>query len=115
MASYDFAAAANHFQSAALFTAVAAAAGVAASALASSAGGVSGGESAGYQGARGWGVQTGAAESLGYEADRREAYAQKWDVTIVNPIGTEEWVENNLVPELRKVAKRDTEITVTFE
>ena len=43
-----------------------------------------------------------------------EEYAQKYEITIINPIGTEDWVENVLVPELKKVAKRDTEIVIRY-
>lgn len=108
LAVYDFGAAANHFQAAAIYGAVAAAAGVAAKALMSSAGGASASESAGYQEASGGNVESVAS------AGEAQGYAQKWDVTIVNPIGTSDWIENTLVPELKKVAKRDTQITVTY-
>jgi hypothetical protein len=110
LARYDFAAAGNHFTAAAILAGVAAASGVAASALASSAGGVSSGESTGYQESRG-----GAVESLGREADQRRDYAQKMEVHFHNMVGTREFVTDMMLPELKKVAKRDTEITVTFD
>ena len=96
------------FQAAAIFAATAAAAGVAARAMMSSAGGATGAEQTGFQESRGSQVQ-----SLATEVEQQQ-YAQKWEVTIVNPIGNTDWVENTLVPELRKVAKRDTEITVNY-
>jgi len=42
-------------------------------------------------------------------------YAQRYEVHIHGDvIGTEEWVENVLVPELKKVAKRDTQIDIYY-
>jgi hypothetical protein len=74
-----------------------------------------GGAAVNAPGETGYRSSVSAPEALTNEAEKKaEPYAQKWDVTIVNPIGNTDWVENTLVPELRKVAKRDTEITVRY-
>jgi len=108
LAVYDTKGAALHFKSAAMFAAITVAAGAAAKAMMASAGGASSGAKTGYEESQGAGV-----ESLATEGEPQQ-YAQQWDVTIVNPIGTEEWVEDNLVPALAKVANRDTEIIITY-
>lgn len=108
LAHYDFTAAGNHFKSAAIFTALAAAAGVAASALSAAAGGAGGAAKTGYQESRGEAVQSLAREG------EPERYAQKIDMTFYNTVGTADWVDNILIPQLRKSAKRDTEITITY-
>jgi hypothetical protein len=105
----DSGAAAAHFQAAAIFAATAVAAGVAARALQASAGGTTAAESAGYLESRGEAVQSVAAEG-----EKQQQYAQKIDITLVNPIGEEEWFENNMIDLLKKSAKRDTEITVNY-
>jgi K+/H+ antiporter YhaU regulatory subunit KhtT len=98
--------AAAQFKSAALFAIVAAMAGGAAAALSS--GGPSAAESRGFQEARGAGV-----EALAREGERQEV-AQRWEVTIINPIGTNEWVEDALIPEIKKLADRDHEIVIQY-
>lgn len=34
---------------------------------------------------------------------------ERWELTIVNPIGTKEWVEEVLIPMLEKIAKPQPE------
>jgi hypothetical protein len=103
--------AAAQFKAAAMFGAIAVMAGAAAMALQKAAAAPTGAERAGYAEARGAGV--GGVSALAREAEPTE-YAQKYEITIVNPIGTTEWVEATLIPELKKVAKRDVEITVRY-
>jgi len=92
------------FTAAKFYGMVAVAAGAAAAALRTPPGGE---EKRGYREAVG-------AGPLAREGEPGE-YAQRYEVHIHGDvIGTEEWVENVLVPELKKVAKRDTQIDIYY-
>ena len=104
LAMHQYTSAANMFKAAALFSTVAIMAGAAARAMAVPPGAA---EERGYREAVG-------AGPLAREGEPGE-YAQRYEVHIHGDvIGTEEWVENVLVPELKKVAKRDTQIDIYY-
>ena len=101
------------FQAAALFAATAIAAGAAAHALASSGGGASAAATTGYQEATGAGI-AGGASGIAREAEPQQA-AQQINVTIIGEfIRGEEAVEEALLPVLKKIGDRDTEISISY-
>jgi len=109
LALHMYSEASKAFTAAKVFAMTAAMAGAAAAVARAAAGGPESAEQRGYAEARGAGVA-----GLAREGEPGE-YAQRYEVHIHGDvIGTEEWVENVLVPELKKVAKRDTQIDIYY-
>jgi Phage-related minor tail protein len=108
LALHMYSEASKAFTAAKVFAMTAAMAGAAAAVARAAAGGPESAEQRGYAEARGAGVA-----GLAHEGEAQE-YAQKMEITIINPIGTEEWFEENLVPIMKKVARRDTEIVIKY-
>jgi len=70
-------------------------------------------------------VPPGTAEERGYREaigagplareGEAEEYPQRYEIHIHGDvIGTEEWIENVLIPEMKKVGKRDTQIDIYY-
>lgn len=102
--------AAAAFTSAKVFAMTAAMAGAAAVVARAAAGGPESAERRGYAEARGAGVAGLAREG------ETEGYAQKIDIHLHGDvIAYEDWAENTLLPVLKKIGKRDTEIDIYYD